>query len=184
VAKLIYSSITSLDGYVADDSGDFTWGRPDLEVHTFINDLQRPIRTFLFGRRMYEVMSAWETMTSDSPEMTDFAAQWHAAEKVVYSRTLDHVSTAHTSIRHDFDSAEVSDLLRLSDHDLLIGGPAIAAEALRAGLVDEIHQFVYPVIVGGGTAFLPNGLRTALSLVDERRFGASGVVYLRYDITR
>ena len=182
MARLIFSSITSLDGYVADSDGDFQWAAPDAEVHGFINAVQRSARTFLFGRRMYEVMRAWESIDDNEPVMQDFAAQWHAADKLVYSRTLDRVDTARTELRRDFDVAEVVRLKERSLHDLVIGGPGLAAEALRAGLVDEIHQFICPWIVGGGTAFLPDGLRMPLQLLEERRFEASGVVYLRYGV--
>jgi len=185
VPALIYSSITSLDGYIDDIDGTFDWAEPDPEVHAFINDLQRPVRTFLFGRRTYDVMTAWETLDAgDSPEMADFAAEWHDTDKVVFSRTLDHVSTARTELRREFDPIEVAELVRTSDHDVLIGGPGIAAEALRAGLVDEIQQFVCPMIVGGGTRFLPDDLRMPLQLLEHHRFAASGVVYLRYRTVR
>ena len=180
MAALIYSSITSLDGYVSDSEGAFDWAAPDAEVHGFINDLQRPASTYLFGRRMYDVMAAWETIdAAGSPEMTDFAAQWHDTDKLVFSRTLHHAWTARTELRHEFDPAEIARLKASTDHDLVIGGPGIAAAALRAGLVDEIQQFVCPIVVGGGTAFLPDGLRMPLQLIEERRF-TSGVVYLRY----
>jgi len=181
MAALIYSSITSLDGYINDRDGNFDWAEPDAEVHAFINDLQRPVRTFLFGRRTYDVMTAWETLDpGNSPEMADFAAEWHATDKIVYSRTLDRVTTARTELRRKFDPAEVLRLTAGADHDLLIGGPGIAAEALRAGVVDEIQQFICPVVVGGGTPFLPDDLRMPLRLLEERQFAASGVVYLRY----
>ncbi|MBK4347136.1 dihydrofolate reductase family protein [Lacisediminihabitans changchengi] len=182
MARLIYSSISSLDGYIADRDGDFRWAAPDAEVHGFINDLQRSSRTWLFGRRTYDVMTAWETIDNDAPEMRDFAEQWHAADKLVFSRTLDRVDTARTDLRRDFDATEVARLKDRSEHDLVIGGPGIAAEALRAGLVDEILQFVCPVVVGGGTRFLPDGLRMSLQLLEERRFDASDVVYLRYRV--
>ena len=182
MARLIYSSISSLDGYIADSDGDFQWAAPDAVVHGFINDVQRSARTFLFGRRMWETMRAWESIDDDEPVMRDFAAQWHAADKLVYSHTLDQVDTARTELRHDFDVAEVVRLKERSQHDLVIGGPGLAAEALRAGMVDEIHQFVCPFIVGGGTRFLPDGLRMPLQLIEERRFEPSGVVYLRYGV--
>ena len=127
-------------------------------------------------------MTAWETIDDNAPEMQDFAAQWRAADKLVYSRTLDHVSTARTELRHDFDATEITRLKQTSEHDLVIGGPGLATEALRAGLVDEVLQFICPFIVGGGTRFLPEGLRMSLQLLEERRFAASGVVFLRYRV--
>lgn len=180
---LIYSSSTSLDGYVADRDGRFDFTAPDEEVHGFINDVMRPIGIHLYGRRLYEVMSAWETMSLDDEPavMTDFAALWLASEKIVYSRTLSTVSTRRTSISDDFDAAVIRRLKATADTDLLVGGATLGAEALRAGVVDEIHQFVSPVIVGGGLAFLPDGLALDLELLDSRRF-AGGTVYLRYRV--
>jgi len=181
VAKLVYAAIASLDGYVADADGKFDWAAPDDEVHAFVNDLERPIGTYLYGRRMYEVMGVWETMPlDDQPEvMRDYAALWRAAEKIVYSRTLDSVSTPRTRLERDFDPEAVRDLKDASASDLSIGGPGLAGDAIAAGLVDEISLFLTPVIVGGGTRALPDGLRLDLELVEERRF-ASGVVYVRY----
>jgi dihydrofolate reductase len=181
MAKLIYAAITSLDGYVADEDGNFDWSMPDAEVHTFINDLERSAGTHLYGRRLYEVMTAWETWdTSDEPpHIQDFAQIWRAADKVVYSRTLEEASTARTRIERDFDPDTVRRMKDASERDLLIGGPELAAHAIRAGLVDEWHLFVSPVVVGGGTPSLPDGVRVNLELVDERRFG-NGVVYLSY----
>jgi dihydrofolate reductase len=183
MGSLIYSAITSLDGYVADKDGKFEWGEPDAEVHEFVNDLGRPIGTYLYGRRLYEVMAAWENMnTSDQPAyIRDFAQIWQAADKIVYSRTLDSVSTARTRIEREFDPAAVRGLKESATTDLLIGGPNLAGHALEAGLVDECHLFVAPMIVGGGTRFLPDGLRQNLELAEERRFG-NGMVHLRYRV--
>jgi dihydrofolate reductase len=186
MAKLIYSAIASLDGYVADAQGRFDWSVPDEEVHAFVNDLERPIGTHLYGRRLYEVMSAWET--ADGPDfaeplMQDYAAIWQAAEKVVYSTTLAEVSTARTRLERSFDPGAVERMKAGADRDLTVGGPGLAAHALAAGLVDECNLFVCPVIVGAGTAWLPDGLRLRLELLDERRFG-NGVVHLHYRTSR
>jgi dihydrofolate reductase len=179
MAKLIYSAIASLDGYVADEDGNFEWAAPDDEVHAFINDLERTIGTHLFGRRMYEVMSAWETLDDPSPVMQDFAELWRSADKVVYSKTLDAAATAKTRIERDFDPAAVQELKARSVRDLSVGGPHLGAQALAAGLVDECHLFLTPVLVGGGKPAFPAGLRLKLELLDERRFG-NGVVHLHY----
>jgi dihydrofolate reductase len=181
MAKLIYSAITSLDGYIADENGNFDWAAPDEEVHTFVNDLERPVGTYLYGRRMYEVMAAWETMetTGQPPATHDFAEIWQAADKVVYSRTLTAVSSARTRIERDFDPEAVRQLKASAGRDLSVGGPDLAAQAIRAGLVDEYHLFLTPFVVGGGNQSLPNNVRLKLELLDERRFGG-GVVYLRY----
>jgi dihydrofolate reductase len=179
MGRLLYSAITSLDGYVADESGRFDWAEPDEEVHAFANDLERPVGTHLYGRRMYEVMVAWETMDDEHPVMRDYAELWRAAAKVVYSRTLDSVASASTQLEREFDPAAVERLKAAADRDISIGGPTLAATALRAGLVDECHLLVSPVVVGGGTRALPDGVRLDLELIDERRFG-NGVVYLRY----
>jgi dihydrofolate reductase len=182
VAKLIYMTIASLDGYVADEDGKFDWATPDEEVHAFVNDLERPIGTHLYGRRLYDVMVGWETMHTlpdQTPQTLDFAAIWQAAEKVVYSRTLETVSTARTRIERDFDPDAVRQTKADADRDITIGGATLAGEAIRAGLVDELHVIANPIVVGGGTPSLPDGVRWALELLDERRF-ANGVVYLRY----
>ena len=181
MAKLIYFAISSLDDYVADEDGNFDWGEPDEEVHTFINDLERPVGTYLYGRRMYEVMIAWETMdlSSQSPHMRDFAQIWRAAEKVVYSRTLEEPSSARTRIEREFDPEAVRQMKASADRDLAVGGPELAAHAIRAGLVDECHLFIAPMVVGGGKRSLPDDVRLPLELLDERRFG-SGMVHLRY----
>jgi dihydrofolate reductase len=182
VAKLIYMTIASLDGYVADEDGKFDWAVPDEEVHAFVNDLERPIGTHLYGRRLYEVMIGWETMHTlpdQTPLTLDFAAIWQAAEKVVYSRTLETVSSARTRIERNFDPEAVRQMKTEADRDISIGGATLAAEAIRAGLVDELHVIANPIVVGGGTPSLPDGVRWELDLLDERRF-ANGVAYLRY----
>ena len=179
MAKLIYSAITSLDGYVADEQGKWDWSRPDEEVHAFVNDLVRPVGTHLYGRRMYEVLVAWETMDDPAPEMRDFAQIWRAADKIVYSRTLEGVSSERTHLEREFDPDAVRRMKEDADRDLTVAGPELAAQAIRAGLVDECQLFLSPVVVGGGTPALPDGVRWNLELVDERRFG-NGVVYLRY----
>jgi dihydrofolate reductase len=185
VAKLIYATIASLDGYVADAQGNFDWAAPDEEVHRFVNDLERPIGTYLFGRRMYDVMVFWETaeaIPGQSDTVRDFAAIWRSADKIVYSRTLTAVSSARTRIEPGFDADAVGRLKDDASRDLTVGGPHLAAQAIAAGLVDEFHLFVTPVIVGGGIRSMPDDVHVALELIDERRF-ASGVVYLRY-VTR
>ena len=181
MARLIYSSIASLDGYVADDDGNFDWAEPDEEVHTFLNDLERPVGTYLLGRRMYEVLVAWETMqTADQPPfIQDFAEIWRAADKIVYSKTLEAVTSARTRIERDFDPEAVRRMKTASGRDLSVGGPELAAQAFEAGLVDECHLFLVPVVVGGGTRSLPDRVRLKLELLDERRFGG-GVVHLHY----
>lgn len=182
MGRLSYVSITSLDGYVADETGSFDWSVPDEEVHTFVNDLTRPMGTYLYGRRLYEVMRAWETMpTGESSYLHDFAQLWRAADKVVFSSTLTTVSSAKTEIVRRFDPTEVRQRKEAASSDLMVGGAELAAHALRAGLVDEVHQLLSPVVVGGGQRFLPDGIRLALELLDERRF-ANGVVYLRYAV--
>jgi dihydrofolate reductase len=180
MAKLVYSAITSLDGYVADEAGRFDWAAPDEEVHAFVNDLERPIGTYLYGRRMYDVMVFWESLVDDpEPVMRDYAEVWRAAEKVVYSTTLRQARSARTRIESTFDAAAVASLKERSEPDLSIGGPTLAGQALAAGLVDELHQLVTPVVVGGGTSWLPVGWRHDLRLVDTRTFD-SGVVHLHY----
>jgi len=182
MAKLIYSAITSLDGYVADEDGNFDWAVPDEEVHTFVNDLQRPVGTYLYGRRMYEVMVAWETADTlaDQPPYTqDFAQIWQAADKIVYSTTLETVSSARTRIERDFDPEAVRQMKAAAGRDLSVGGPDLAAQAFKAGLVDECHLFLAPIVVGGGNQSLPSNVRVKLELLDERRFG-NGMVHLRY----
>ena len=182
MAKLIYSAITSLDGYVEDQEGNFDWAAPDDQVHAFVNDLERPIGTYLYGRRMYETMLFWETvsMGADQPEVIrDFADIWRAADKIVYSRTLRRVSSARTRIEPDFDVHTIRRLKETSASDITIGGANLAGEAIASGLVDECHLFLGPIVVGGGKRALPDNVRAQLELVDERRF-RRGVVYLNY----
>ena len=182
VAKLIYSAITSLDGYVADERGGIEWAAPDEEVHAFVNELERPIGAYLYGRRMYETMVYWETRgdgPGDGQASREFAGIWRAAEKVVYSRRLPDVSSARTRLERELDPDSVRRLKAESGHDLSIGDAELAGQALLQGLVDECHLFVTPVVVGGGTGALPNGLHAGLELLGERRF-AGGVVHLHY----
>jgi dihydrofolate reductase len=182
MAKLIYSAITSLDGYVADEDGNFDWAAPDEELHTFVNDLERPVGTYLYGRRMYDVMVYWETahtLTEQPRFVQDFAEIWQAADKIVYSKTLETASSARTEIERVFDPEAVRQLKARAGPDISVGGPHLAAQAIKAGLVDEWHLFVAPIVVGGGTHAFPNDVRVQLELMDERRFG-SGVVHLRY----
>jgi dihydrofolate reductase len=181
VGRLIYSAIASLDGYVADEAGKFDWAAPDEEVHAFVNDLERPIGIHLYGRRMYEVMVAWETAETFArrPVSLDFAQIWRGAEKVVYSTTLAEPTSAKTRIERAFDPEAVGQLKAQSASDLAVGGPNLAAQALTAGLVDEVQLFLTPISVGGGTPALPNGARVPLELVEERRF-ANGTVFVRY----
>jgi len=183
VAKVIYAMIASLDGYVADERGEFGWAAPDEEVHAFANELERSVGTCLYGRRMYETMVAWETMdTRDEPPVVrDFAEIWRAADKVVYSRTLETVTSARTRLESSFEPDAVRQLKRAADRDISMGGPELAAQALTAGLVDELHALLVPVVVGGGSRFLPDGLELRLELLDQRRFG-NGTAYLRYRI--
>jgi dihydrofolate reductase len=182
MAKLIYSAITSLDGYVADEDGNFDWAAPDEEVHSFVNELERQVGTYLYGRRIYETMVYWETahtLPDQPPVVEDFAQIWQAADKIVYSRTLETVSSARTRIERDFDPEAVGQLKASAGRDLSVGGPDLAAQAIKAGLVDEYHLFLTPVVVGGGKPSLPDQVRVKLELLDERRFG-SGVVHLHY----
>ena len=182
MAKLIYTAITSLDGYVADEDGNFDWAEPDEEVHSFVNDLERPVGTYLYGRRMYNVMVYWETAhtLADQPAfIQDFAQIWQAADKIVYSTTLETVSSARTRIERDFDPEAVRQLKASAGRDITVGGPDLAAEAIEAGLVDEFQFLVVPVVVGGGKQSLPDNVRLTLELLDERRFG-NGTVHLRY----
>jgi dihydrofolate reductase len=181
-AKLIYSAIASLDGYVADEDGKFDWAEPDEELHRFFNDLERTIGTHLYGRRMYEVMEFWETahtLPDQPPVILDYAEIWQAAEKIVYSTTLASASSARTRIERDFDLEAVRQLKASTELDLSVGGPELAGQAIKAGLVDEYQLFVVPFVVGGGTRFLPDNARLQLELLDERRFG-NGVVQLHY----
>jgi dihydrofolate reductase len=190
MAKLTYAAITSLDGFIEDEDGKFDWAVPDPEVHAFANELERPIRTALYGRRMYETMAVWETVglepagttpaeAAPSAEELDFAEVWRAADKVVYSRTLDAVTTPRTRLERAFDPEVVRRLKDTADNDISVSGPGLAQHAFAAGLVDEVHLFVFPVIVGGGKPGLPRGIRVDLELLDERRFG-NGAVHMRY----
>jgi dihydrofolate reductase len=181
MARLIYTALTSLDGYIADQDGRFDWAEPDEEVHSFVNDLARPVGTHLYGRRMYEVMIAWETMelSGEPPPIEDFAEIWRAADKVVYSRSLEEASSARTRIEREFDPEAVRKLKASASSDLAVGGPNLAAHAFEAGLVDECHLFLAPIVVGGGKQALPDDVRLPLELLDERRFG-NGMVFLRY----
>ena len=182
MAKLIYSMVTSLDGYAKAESGDLGTGADDAEVHSFINDLFRPVGTYLYGRRMYETMVYWETAQTEPnqpPHILQYAQDWQAAQKVVYSTTLDSVSSARTRIERSFDPEAVRALKAAADHDLTVDGPNLAAQAIAAGLVDEYHLFITTTAVGGGTKFFPDGVRLDLDLVEQRTF-SSGVIYARY----
>ena len=182
VAKLIYTAITSADGYVNDTAGNFDWAAPDDEVHAFVNDLERPVGTYLYGRRMYEVMAFWDTAhtLADQPAVIrDYATIWQAADKIVYSRTLKAPSTGRTRLEREFDSDAVRRMKAAAGRDIGVGGPDLAAQAIRAGLVDEFHFFITPVVVGGGTRSLPGDVRVNLELMDERRFD-NGTVHLHY----
>ena len=182
MARLIYSAISSLDGYIEDLQGEFDWAAPDEEVHGFINNLERSAGTHLYGRRTYELMTVWETdpnLAAESPLLRDFAEIWQAADKIVYSKTLQTVSTRKTQLERNFDPQAIRRLKETVEQDILIGGPELAAHAFRAGLVDECHLFLNPIIVGGGKAALPANVRLELELLEQRRF-AGGVVFLHY----
>ena len=181
MAKLIYATISSLDGYIADAAGNFEWARPDEEVHAFVNDLERPIGTHLYGRRMYKIMVAWETMDLDGEPavVRDYAEIWRRANKIVYSKTLDKPSSVRTKIQRDFDPAAIQQMKTTSPTDISIGGPHVAALAIKAGLIDEFHVILAPVVIGGGTAAFPDGARVDITLIDENRF-RGGFVHLHY----
>jgi dihydrofolate reductase len=182
VAQLLYLMNVSLDGYIADEDGNLDWGAPDEAYYAFLNDLVRPVGTYLYGRRLYELMAVWETdpaAAAQSPGTREFAAIWQAADKVVYSRTLAGAATTRTRIERDLDPVAVRQLKAAAEGDLTVGGPDLGAQAIAAGLVDEVQLLVWPVVVGGGKRFLPDRVRLQLELLDERRLG-SGVVYLRY----
>ena len=182
MAKLIYSAITSLDGYIADKDGKFDWAVPDEEVLAFINDLERPLGTYLYGRRMYELMVVWETDPSaaeQSPHSRDFAEIWKAANKVVYSTTLKEVSTSKTQLERAFDPEAILKMKASAGRDISVSGPDLAAHAFRAGLVAACQLFLTPIVVGGGKQALPDDVRVRLDLLDERCFG-NGMVYLHY----
>jgi dihydrofolate reductase len=185
MAKLIYSAITSLDGYIADEHDNFDWAAPDEEVHAFVNDLERRVGTYLYGRRMYDVMRYWETAPSGAdqlPVAKDYAEIWRAADKIVYSKTLGTASSGRTRIERDFDPEAIQQTKSRARRDMSVGGPDLAAQAIRAGLVDELHLFLVPIVVGGGKPSFPRDVRVKLELLDERRFG-SGVVHLHYRLT-
>src|SRR5438045_1937311 len=180
MAKLIYSALMSLDGYVADEDGRFDWAEPDEEVHRFVNDLERPVGTYLFGRRMYETMVFWESppgLVEEPPVFQEFAEIWQTADKIVYSRTLQAARSAKTRIEREFDPEAVRRMKERAPSDLSVGGPGLAAEAIKVGLVDEHQLFLVPVVVGGGTRALPDRVRMSLELLGERRF-QNGTVYL------
>jgi dihydrofolate reductase len=182
MAKLIYSAIASADGYVEDTSGSFDWAAPDEELMCFINDLERLVGTYLYGRRMYETMLYWETAHAvpDQPSSDrEFTGIWRAAEKIVFSQTIESVQSARTRIVRSFDPDVVRQLKAATEQDMTVGGAELAGQAVKAGLVDELQMFLVPVIVGGGKRALPNGVRSDLELLDTRRF-ACGAVYLRY----
>jgi dihydrofolate reductase len=187
MAKLIYFMPTSLDGYIEDESGNFDWATPDEEGFAFITDLERPIGMYLYGRKMYQTMAIWETpdvippavIPGGMPAMLDFARTWQAADKIVYSKSLESVSTPKTRLDREFDPQAVRDLKDQLPHDVSVGGPTLAAHAIRTGLVDEIQLLVVPIMIGGGKRVLPSNVRVQLDLLDERRF-ANGMVYLRY----
>jgi len=181
MAKLLYLTPASLDGYIADD-GNYDWSPPDDEVLGLFSDLLRPIGTYLYGRKTYETMAIWETpdvVPGLTPAMLEFARIWRAADKIVYSKSLETVSTPKTRLEREFDPQAVRELKARLPRNVSVGGPTLAAHAMRAGLVDEYHLVVVPTILGGGRRVLPGDLRVKLELMDERRF-ANGTVYLRY----
>ena len=182
MAKLIYVTPASLNGCIADETGDFDWAAPDEQVHAFINDIVRPIGTYLYGRKMYQTMAVWETpdvIPGRTPAILDFASIWQAADKIVYSKSLETVSTPKTRLEREFEPQAVRDLKAQLPHDISVAGPNLAAQAIRAGLVDEVHLLVVPVMLGGGKRVLPSNVGVKLDLLDERRVG-NGWVYLRY----
>ncbi len=182
MANLIYSAISSLDGYIEDMEGKFDWAMPDEEVHRFINNLERTAGTYLYGRRMYETMMVWETdpdLSAESPLLRDFAKIWQLANKIVYSRTLKTISTRRTQLEQTFAPEAIRQLKATNEQDILIGGAGLAAHAFRAGLIDECHLFLIPILVGGGKSALPDNVRLDLEFFEEHRFG-NGTIYLRY----
>jgi len=185
MARLLFSAIASLDGYTVDSSGSFEWAHPERDVHAFVNDLERGVGTYLYGRRMYETMRVWQDLPGDSPEpvIADYAAVWQSADKVVFSSTLTEVSTPRTRLESRFDPVRVRELVDGADADVSIGGPTLAASAFAAGLVDEVTLILVPVSVGGGTPALPRDLFVRLDLLDERRF-EGGTVALHYRVDR
>jgi dihydrofolate reductase len=186
MGQLIFSAICSLDGYIADSAGDFDWAVPDETVLADLNAEARTVGTYLYGRRMYETLSGWETDPSyadQSPGSAEFAAIWQAADKVVYSSTLETVNTRRTRLERSFEAADVAQIKRDSAADLYVDGPTLAAHALRLGVVDRLHLILCPVVVGGGLAVLPADVRLTLRLDGERRY-ENGMVALRYAIER
>jgi dihydrofolate reductase len=182
MAKLIYSAIASADGYVEDAAGTIEWAAPGDELLSFVNDLERPVGTYLYGRRMYQTMASWETAHTVPGQPTlvrEFTGIWQAADKIVFSATLQSVSTARTRIERNFDPGVVRQLKSAAEHDMTVGGADLAGQAIKAGLVDQLQLFLLPVVVGGGKRALPHGARSELELEDTRRF-ADGAVYLRY----
>jgi dihydrofolate reductase len=182
LARLIYTAISSLDQYIEDETGKFDWAAPDEDVHRFVNERERSIGTYLYGRRMYDTMRFWETEQARANQpayVQDYASIWRAADKIVYSRTLDTVSSARTRIERDFDPGAVRQMKAAAERDISVGGAELATLAFKARLVDELQLFLHPIIAGGGKRALPLDLRLELDLLDERRF-ANGVVYLHY----
>jgi dihydrofolate reductase len=181
MAKLIYSIITSLDGYIEDEEGRIGWGAPDEEVSSFVNDLERSVGTYLYGRRLYETMVYWETVQTPADDLheRDFTALWRAADKIVYSTSLATVSSAKTRLERTFDPNVIQEMKSSQERDITVGGPNLAAQAFKAGLVDECQLFLTPIVLGGGKPALPSNVRLALELLSERHF-RSGVVFLHY----
>jgi dihydrofolate reductase len=182
MVKLIYFMPMSLDGFIAGETDSMDWSAPSEEVSVFINDRHRPIGTYLYGRKEYETMMDWETpdvIPGLTPAMMDFGRIWQAADKIVYSRSLENVSTPKTRLEREFDPQAVRDLKAQLPHDITVAGPHLAAQAIRAGLVDEYQLLVVPVLLGAGKRVLPSNVGVKLDLLDERRFG-NGWVYLRY----
>ncbi|NUR05827.1 MAG: deaminase [Nocardioidaceae bacterium] len=186
MAELVYAAITSLDGFVTDAQGGFEWAAPADDLHAYVNDRERTVGTYLYGRRMYDVMRFWETADQQdglTDVARDYTRVWQGADKVVYSRTLERIETGRTRLEREFDPVAVRALVDAAERDVSVGGPTLAAEALRAGIVDRVHQYLHPVVVGGGTPFLPHGVRLDLELVDVGRFD-SGVARLDYRVRR
>ena len=188
MGKLIYLITTSLDGYVADKNGDFEWAVPSEEVHAFVNDTVRNVGTSLLGRNMYEIMKVWDTIPTEgtggpmdgpSEAMNDYAKIWRAAKKIVYSTSLSDVTIANATIERSFDPSTIQKLVAESDKDFDIGGPHLAAEAIRADIVDEYHQIIVPQLIGSGNYWLPKDVESKLKLVDLRKF-ENGFVHLQY----
>jgi dihydrofolate reductase len=186
MGRLIYAAMTSLDGYIEDTDGNFHWAKPDEEVHAFANDLERGVGTYLYGRRLYEVMSYWQSVDlagDEHPVIRDYAGIWQTTDKLVFSRTLKSASTPRTRIEPEFDVEAVRQMKARSERDMSVGGRTLAALAIKAGLVDEYHLLMSPVLVGGGKPALPDGVHAALELVSTRRFG-NGVVHVHYRAVR